>query len=174
MNSNAELHAEFSPERSISTAKKRKTQLDPDAGKKHPSLKRRRKDTESSSSADIVALHQDEHLDGLTPLSRSANQINIFMQDGTTSEVPRSTPQMLGEKVIESNSSLAAVSKLSDHQGRDLSIGQSASNSGYESEDEGPETVSVAAGLLQSRQAAADVARAEETQASLHATYIHP
>lgn len=162
MGSNEKLHAEIPIERSIATKKKRKAQRDPDASKKQAGLKRRRKDPGSPSPADFMALNEDNHHNGPNSQSINFNNSDSSMKDDAMSKASRSAPTKMERKVIESNSSLAAANDSSDVQRDDLSMKRSGSNSDYDSEDEAPETVSAAAGLLQSRQVAADVAKAEE------------
>ena len=166
MASNEILHPEIPTVRSISTKKKRKAQRDPNASKKQAGRKRPRKDSGSPSPADFVALNEDNHLNGPNPPSLNLNNSDSSMKDDAISKASRSAPNKMGRNVIESNSSLATVSDSFDLQREDLSMKRSGNNSDYDSEDEAPETVSAAAGLLQSRQAAADVAKAEERYAS--------
>lgn len=173
MNSSGELHAEIPVEGSISTENKRKAPRDSDASKKQASPKRRHKEFQSPSSADIIALNKDEHLNGPAPLSPSSSNSDNSTKDDAISKVSRSTPKKFGGKAIETNAPLAMAKNSSNLQGDDPLIKRSASTSDNESEDEAPETVSVAAGLLQSRQAAADVAKADEMQASPYAVDMY-
>lgn len=170
MSSNEELHAEVSIEKSASTTKKRKAQRDPDISKKQARPKRRRK---SPSPADFVTLSQDQHPNEPTSLSLDLNKSKIITEDDGKSKASRSAPKKSGRKVIKSYSPLVAASHASDPQGDNVSTKKAASDSDYDSEDEAPETVSATAGLLQSRRAAADVARAEEMQASPHTAQIY-
>ena len=173
MNSIEELHAEIPVKTFASTTVKRKAQRDSDPGKKQAGSKRRRNDRGSPSSADIVALYQDEHLKGPIPSRQSSSHFEISTKGDAISKVARSTSTKFGGKARQSNSSLAVARNSFDPQRGDLSVTKSATNNRYESEDEAPETVSAAAGLLRSLQAAADIAKAEETQASSHIASIY-
>lgn len=173
MNSSEELNAEVSIEKSVSTTKKRKVRRDPDASKKQAGPKRRRKASGSPSPVDLVAF-QNQHANGPTSLSLNVNVSDSSMKGDALSEASRPASKKSGRKTRESNFPLAAASHSIDLQKGNVSTKQAASDDGdYDSEDEAPETVSAAAGLLQSRQAAADVAKIEEMQASTYTTQIY-
>ena len=167
MNSNEELNTEASIAKPDSTTKKRKARRDPDASKKQASPKRRRKASGSPSPADFVAF-QNQHANGSNSLSLNVNMSDNSMKGYALSATSRSASKNSGRKARESNSPLAAASHSIDLQKGNVSTKQAADDGDYDSEDEAPETVSVAAGLLQSRQAAADVAKVEEMQASTY------
>lgn len=167
------MHAKVLAEDFTSKTKKRKAQRDPDASKKQAGPKRQRKDLGSLSSTDIAALNQDEHLNGPNSPNLGSNKFDRSPRNNALSKVPQSTPNWLRGETIEPNSPLPEGSKSSDLQKKDLLFKKSGSSSDYDSEDEAPETVSAAAGLLQSRQAAAEVAKAEEMQASPHIAHIY-
>lgn len=170
MNTNEELNAEVAIEKSVPTKKKRKAQRDPDASKKKDDPKRRRKASGFPSSADVVALNQDQQLNGQTSPSLDLNKVENSTKDDAISKASRLARKTNGRKAREPNSSPAAASHSIDLQKGNVSTKKAASDSKYDSEDEAPETVSAAAGLLQSRRAAADVAKVEEMQASIYTT----
>lgn len=109
-----------------------------------------------------------------TKLSLGMNNFDGVTEEDTLPKTSRVTHEKLGSKATRSTSPLATVNDSSDIHRDDISLGKPASNSDYESEDEAPETVTAAAGLLQSRQAAAGVAKAEEMQALPPAVYLSP
>lgn len=87
-------------------------------------------------------------------------------KESASSNGRRAIHKRFGSEDIGPSLAPPEVNDTPDIQGGNLMIEDPAENNGYESEDEAPETVSVAAGILQSRRAAAEVAKAEETQAS--------
>lgn len=107
-----------------------------------------------------------------TKLSLRMNNID-GVAEATLSKASRVTHEKHDRKATRSISPLATVNDSSDIYRDDLALRELASNSDHESEDEAPEAVTAAAGLLQSRQAAAGVAKAEEMQALPHAVYLY-
>ena len=116
-----------------------------------------------------VALEeQDDHDIGQVRQVRAGPAETLTDKRNESSDtLPKASPRLTKVDDILKEDALPRISpETHENQGNDFSMEKPASNSGYESEDEAPETVSVATGLLQSRQAAADVAKADETQVS--------
>jgi hypothetical protein len=161
--------------------KKRKVQRDSDFGKKQDNPKRRRKESGTPIMEDRAVLTGDKN-STLASFSEPNNHSaptgsvpkpspHVHTTDGVRNTAPssknltRSIHKRFGSEDIESNSPLGVDNDSPDVGGNGLSLEEPVDNSGYESEDEAPETVSAAAGRLQSRRAAAEVAKAEERQA---------
>lgn len=132
------------------------------------------------STRSIENLNSNEELHVTIPIEISTSTTNKRKAQGDSDANKKQAGPKRRRKDLGSPSIADIVASNHDEhpdgaalQGADLSMEKSANNSGYESEDEAPETVSAATGLFQSRQAAADVAKAEETQASPHAVYMY-
>jgi hypothetical protein len=167
--------------------KKRKVQRDSDLRQKQDNPKRRRKESGTPIMEDRALLTGDKN-STLAAFSEPNNHSaatgsvpkpssHVHTTDGvrnaarSSKNSTRSIHKRFGSEDTESNSPPGVDNDSPDVDGNGLSLEEPAGNSGYESEDEAPETVSAAAGRLQSRRAAAEVAKAEERQASSFLLY---